>query len=595
MQNKKVCFKKGIFRFCFLVILLIFSACDPKIDVVDVPLEISLADRSGVTVGNTTVEAEESKELVVWQNYESGEKVNVTAEVQWDDIPFGRIEVLEDKDGSYVVFKATGDNFTENIILTGTYLENKISIKVKITNPIVSLEFAHHLFEMDYKDNDFFLKVNAKLKNGDIIAASSRVHFSVSKTGIVSISEDLKVSAKAPGEVTITAHDKYIPSLKVSNIFTVNNPIDSIIVSPPNWDLLRNESKQLEAQVYRQDGTLDSLADVEWESFNSSIAEVDSNGLVSSKDFIDSIEIFAKCGLIVGSARIEIRETNVIDFYITSAEDNNQIAINVFEQTQFEAWAIYRNSHLIPVNVTEEADWESSQISVASISLEGVALGNQKGLTNISANYDIFESQEIVLNILDPPVSILVSPQSFTMNSGDSREFSASVTFLSGIVETPVVNWSSSKESLVQINPEGQASGAGGGTADIIASYENITGTAELSILPWYDIQKAAHMPDCLEMPYRPEVYGAGRAGEKGCDYYLGGSSCLAGDFIKDYSFSKPLQIGDKIVFKDMMHYTMVKTNMFNGINLPSIYILEDGKNFDLIRTFSYNDYKSRL
>ncbi|MBN2652500.1 MAG: carboxynorspermidine decarboxylase [Spirochaetales bacterium] len=109
------------------------------------------------------------------------------------------------------------------------------------------------------------------------------------------------------------------------------------------------------------------------------------------------------------------------------------------------------------------------------------------------------------------------------------------------------------------------------------------------------DTSFAAHMPDCLEMPYRPNVFGAGYAGEKGYDYYLGGCSCLAGDYIKDYSFAQPLQPGEKIIFADMMHYTMVKTNMFNGINLPNIYILHKDKKLELLKSFSYADYKSRL
>jgi carboxynorspermidine decarboxylase len=109
------------------------------------------------------------------------------------------------------------------------------------------------------------------------------------------------------------------------------------------------------------------------------------------------------------------------------------------------------------------------------------------------------------------------------------------------------------------------------------------------------DISAAAHMPDVLEMPYRPEVRGAGEAGEKRCTYRLGAPTCLAGDVIGDYSFDEPLQIGDKIVFEDMIHYTMVKNNAFNGIPLPAIAIERVGGGREIIRRFTYEDYKNRL
>lgn len=110
------------------------------------------------------------------------------------------------------------------------------------------------------------------------------------------------------------------------------------------------------------------------------------------------------------------------------------------------------------------------------------------------------------------------------------------------------------------------------------------------------DVSAATHMPDVLEMPYRPEVEGAGPSGEKAHTYRLAGPSCLAGDIIGDYSFDNPLQIGDRLIFHDMAHYSMVKTNMFNGINLPSIarYNAQTGT-FTLVKTFRYEDYAGRL
>ncbi len=108
------------------------------------------------------------------------------------------------------------------------------------------------------------------------------------------------------------------------------------------------------------------------------------------------------------------------------------------------------------------------------------------------------------------------------------------------------------------------------------------------------DTSAACHMPDVLEMPYRPEIIGAGKPGEYAHTYRLGGLTCLAGDVIGDYSFKDPLKVGDRLVFLDMGHYTMVKNNTFNGVNLPDIAILDDD-GIRVVRSFGYDDYKGRL
>jgi carboxynorspermidine decarboxylase len=109
------------------------------------------------------------------------------------------------------------------------------------------------------------------------------------------------------------------------------------------------------------------------------------------------------------------------------------------------------------------------------------------------------------------------------------------------------------------------------------------------------DVSFAAHMPDCLEMPYQPRVFGAIPQTKNAFAYRLGGQTCLAGDFMGSYYFGNPLEYGDKIVFDDMIHYTMVKTNTFNGVKLPSIGIIKTDGRFKLIREFGYEDYKGRL
>ena len=109
------------------------------------------------------------------------------------------------------------------------------------------------------------------------------------------------------------------------------------------------------------------------------------------------------------------------------------------------------------------------------------------------------------------------------------------------------------------------------------------------------DISFTCHMPDCLEMPYRPSVAGAHLDPSKGSyAYRIGGLSCLAGDFMDAYGFDTPLEVGDDLIFEDMMHYTMVKTTLFNGMAHPSIGVWREGA-FQLIREFGYADYRDRL
>lgn len=109
------------------------------------------------------------------------------------------------------------------------------------------------------------------------------------------------------------------------------------------------------------------------------------------------------------------------------------------------------------------------------------------------------------------------------------------------------------------------------------------------------DTSAEAHMPDTIIMPYRVEVRGAGKAGEKAHTYRLAGNTCLAGDIMGDYSFDTALQIGDKIIFEDQMHYTMVKATTFNGVKLPSIAIKKMDGTIEIVREFGYEDFKARL
>ncbi len=114
----------------------------------------------------------------------------------------------------------------------------------------------------------------------------------------------------------------------------------------------------------------------------------------------------------------------------------------------------------------------------------------------------------------------------------------------------------------------------------------------QLAIL---DTSAACHMPDVLEVPYRPEIIGAGKPDEYAHTYRLGGHTCLSGDVIGDYSFPQPLMPGDRLVFCDMAHYSMVKNNTFNGVNLPSIALYSESEGLRIIKRFGYADFRSRL
>ncbi|BAR49634.1 carboxynorspermidine decarboxylase [Tannerella forsythia KS16] len=109
------------------------------------------------------------------------------------------------------------------------------------------------------------------------------------------------------------------------------------------------------------------------------------------------------------------------------------------------------------------------------------------------------------------------------------------------------------------------------------------------------DASFTCHMPDCLEMPYKPAVRHATDAAPGKPTYRIGGCSCLSGDFMGDWSFDRPLHIGDPLIFEDMIHYTTVKTTMFNGIQHPSLAILREDGTLDMLRAFTYEDYKSRM
>lgn len=144
---------------------------------------------------------------------------------------------------------------------------------------------------------------------------------------------------------------------------------------------------------------------------------------------------------------------------------------------------------------------------------------------------------------------------------------------------------------LVYLEPgEACALNAGYLAARILDVLQN--GGTRIAVL---DASAACHMPDVLEMPYRPPLYGAKEPGELSCAVRLGGPTCLAGDVIGEYSFAAPPQEGDLLLFGDMAIYTMCKNNTFNGMPLPGIFVLRDGKRLQCLKKFEYTDFRQRL
>ena len=203
----------------------------------------------------------------------------------------------------------------------------------------------------------------------------------------------------------------------------------------------------------------------------------------------------------------------------------------------------------------------------------------EKGADALARTADAFEKQ------FKP-----ILPQMEWLNLGGGHLVTApgyDIDLLCQVID----HFSTSYDLQVYLEPgEAVAINSGALITTVLDVIDNEGATAIL------DTSVACHMPDVLEMPYRPEIRGAGQPGELPHTYRLGGVSCLAGDILGTYSFAHPLQPGDRLFIEDMSHYTMVKTNTFNGVRLPSIAIYTPQDNTTkIIREFSYQDYLHRL
>ncbi|MCH5201024.1 MAG: carboxynorspermidine decarboxylase [Oscillospiraceae bacterium] len=179
-------------------------------------------------------------------------------------------------------------------------------------------------------------------------------------------------------------------------------------------------------------------------------------------------------------------------------------------------------------------------------------------------------------------------PKAKWLNMGGGHHITRSDYDVDLLVKT-VRHFANTYDLQVYLEPgEAVALNAGTLAATVLDVFTNGINIAIL------DTSAACHMPDVLEMPYRPNIVNAGQPQEKPYAYRLGGKTCLAGDIIGDYSFDAPLKVGDRLYFEDMAIYSMVKNNTFNGMPLPGIY-LWDGMGVDPLKMFGYSEFKNRL
>lgn len=200
-----------------------------------------------------------------------------------------------------------------------------------------------------------------------------------------------------------------------------------------------------------------------------------------------------------------------------------------------------------------------------------------------------FEPLDRTLAVVEEKFGHLL-PQMEWVNFGGGHHITAPGYNIDGLINR-IKTFKNSYNVDVYIEPgEAIAIGTGVLVAEVLDLTFNQLPQAIL------DISATCHMPDTLEMPYRPEVTFSGLPGEKPYNYRLGGMTCLAGDVVNDYSFDQPLTIGQRLIFEDMAHYTMVKTTTFNGTKLPSIAVWNSTTDdLRVIKSFSYDDFKNRL
>lgn len=299
----------------------------------------------------------------------------------------------------------------------------------------------------------------------------------------------------------------------------------------------------------------------------------------------------------VHSFAAAFKESDVVELLQTS----NHLVFNSFNQLERfrPLWEKERGRVSVGLRVNPEHSEghtpiydpcaPKSRLGIPRAEFEGKSLAGVEGLHFHTLCEQLFEPLERTAKVFEEKFGPLLHGMKW-LNLGGGHHITRAGYDIDALVE--LVKYFKGKYGVeVYLEPgEAIAIGTGVLVGEVLDVVRN---EMEIAIL---DVSATCHMPDVLEMPYRPDITGGFDPGEKAHTYRLAGPSCLAGDVIGDWSFDKPLKSGDRLVFEDMSHYTMVKTTTFNGIQHPAICTFEpETGELRVVRKFGYEDFRSRL
>jgi carboxynorspermidine decarboxylase len=292
-----------------------------------------------------------------------------------------------------------------------------------------------------------------------------------------------------------------------------------------------------------------------------------------------------------------LRENDVVELLETS----NHLVFNSFDQMERFRPLWQKHSGHVSIGLRVNPEYSEghiplydpcaprSRLGIRREEFAGRSLEGVDGLHFHTLCEQLYEPLERTAAVFEEKFGEFL-PRMKWLNLGGGHHITREGYDIDGLVE--LVRHFREKYNLVVYLEPGEAIALNTGVlvGEVIDIVRN---EMEIAIL---DVSVTCHMPDVLEMPYRPGIQGGFDPGEKVHTYRLGGPSCLAGDIIGDWSFEQRLRIGDRLAFLDMAHYTMVKNTTFNGIQLPQICTFEpDTEELKVVRTFRYEDFKSRL
>ena len=299
----------------------------------------------------------------------------------------------------------------------------------------------------------------------------------------------------------------------------------------------------------------------------------------------------------VHSFSAAFKESDVVELLSTS----NHLVFNSFNQLERfrPLWEQYAGKVSVGLRVNPghseghtpiyDPAAPKSRLGILRSEFEGKSLQGVEGLHFHTLCEQLYEPLERTARVFEEKFGEFL-PQMKWLNLGGGHHITREGYDVDALIK--LVRYFREKYDLEVYLEPGEAIAIGTGilVSEVLDVVHN---EVDIAVL---DVSATCHMPDILEMPYRPEILGGYDAGEKAHDYRLGGPSCLAGDVIGDWSFDHPLAVGEKLAFLDMSHYTMVKTTTFNGIQHPHICTFEPQTGeLKVVRSFGYQDFKSRL